>query len=1115
MWIVRLALRRPYTFVVMALAILLLGATAIVTMPVDIFPYIDIPVASIVWSYAGIPPEEMEKRIVTTFERAMTTTVNDIEHIESQSYYGVSVVRVYFQPKVRIDMAIAQIEAISNTILRGMPPGIFPPNILKYDASAVPVLQLGLESKTISEQQLFDTAQNFIRTPLATVQGAAVPLPYGGKMRQILVDLDPEAMYAKQLSAVDVSNALNLQNLILPAGNVKIGDREYQVKLNSSPEILREMNNLPIKVVNGATVYLKDVANVRDGFAVQTNVVRTNGTRGSLLTVMRNGQASTLDIVNQVKAALPKILAGLPPEIKVRQLFDQSLFVRAAIGGVVRESISAAILTGLMILLFLGSWRSTLIVCLSIPLSILASVVILNLLGQTINVMTLGGMALAVGILVDDATVEIENTHRNLAMKKPLVRAVLDGAMQIAIPTFVSTLSICIVFVPVLLLTGAAKYLFTPLAMAVVFAMLASYMLSRTLIPTLVHYLLKPEVDMYRTGEHGESASGEGHSIIWRVHFAFNRGFERFRAHYTGMLDWALDHRAPVLTAFLVFAAGSLGLIYLVGSDFFPTVDSGQIRLHARAPAGTRIEKTEMIFAEMENEIRSVIAPSELDTILDNIGLPNGGFNLGFGDSPAIGASDGDILISLKPEHTPSAVYTEQLRKRLHEKFPDLVVFFEAANITNQILNFGLPAPIDVQVTGLEAGPNYKIAQDLAARIAKIPGAADVHIHQVVDAPELKINVDRAKAGQLGLTQRDVTSSLLISLSGSGQVAPNQWLNWGNGVTYQVLVQTPQYKIDSVDALMRTPISTASNVMVLNTPGSMAGSSAAGNAFTGAAPNQASAAYGNPGAMPTSTQLLSNLATIEHGVATEIVNHYNVQPVFDVYANIDRRDLGGVTSQVEKIIQDTKTPQTTSIMLRGQARTMQTSFYRLGLGFIAAIVLVYLLMAVNFQSWVDPFIILSALPGAIAGILWMLFVTQTTFSVPSLMGAIMCIGVATANSILMVVFANDERLDGKGVRSAALSAGFTRLRPVIMTAAAMILGMLPMALSLGEGGEQNAPLGRAVIGGLLLATITTLFIVPIVYTYLRKRPPVDHDQQIAEEEREGLDEPDLFAYERR
>jgi multidrug efflux pump subunit AcrB len=1115
MWIVRLALRRPYTFVVMSLAILLLGATAIVTMPVDIFPYIDIPVVSVVWSYSGIPPEEMEKRIVTNFERAMTTTVNDIEHIESQSYYGVAVVRVYFQPKVHVDMAVAQISAISQSILRGMPPGIFPPSILKYDASSVPIMQLGLESKTISEQQLFDMGQNYIRTPLATVQGAAVPLPYGGKMRQIVVDLDPEAMYAKQLSAVDISNALNLQNLILPAGNVKIGDREYQVKLNSSPQILSEMNNLPMKTVNGATVYLKDVANVRDGFAVQTNVVRTNGTRGALLTVLRNGQASTLDIVNTVKAALPKILAGLPPEVQVRQLFDQSVFVRTAIGGVVKEAITAAILTGLMILLFLGSWRSTVIVCISIPLSILCSIVILNMLGQTINVMTLGGMALAVGILVDDATVEIENTHRNLAMKKPLVRAVLDGAMQIAVPAFVSTLSICIVFVPVLLLSGAAKYLFTPLAMAVVFAMLASYMLSRTLIPTMVHYMLKQEVDMYRTGEHGESGSAAGHSFIWRVHFAFNRRFERFRANYTGLLDWALDHRGAVLAGFLVFSLGSLGLVWLVGSDFFPTVDSGQIRLHARAPAGTRIEKTELVFADIEHEIRGIIAPSELDTILDNIGLPNGGFNLGFGDSPAISASDGDILISLKPEHTSTAIYTDRLRKRLHEKFPDLVVFFEAANITNQILNFGLPAPIDVQVTGRDAGPNYKIAQQLAERIARIPGAADVHIHQVIDAPELRINVDRTKAGQLGLTQRDVTSSLLISLSGSGQVAPNQWLNWGNGVNYQVLVQTPQYKIDSVDALMRTPISAASGVVATNTAGSTAGSSNSGSASTGAAPNQASAAYGNPGTLPNQTQLLSNLATIDHGVATEIVNHYNVQPVFDVYANVDRRDLGGVTSQVEKIMRETTVPRATTLMLRGQARTMQTSFYRLGLGLIAAVILVYLLMAVNFQSWMDPLIILSALPGALAGILWMLFVTQTTFSVPSLMGAIMCIGVATANSILMVVFANDERMEGKGVRAAALSAGFTRLRPVLMTAAAMILGMLPMSLSLGEGGEQNAPLGRAVIGGLLLATATTLFVVPIVYTYLRKQPPVDHDRQIAEEEREGIPEPPLFQYQRR
>jgi multidrug efflux pump subunit AcrB len=1113
MWIVRLALRRPYTFVVMSVAILLLGITAIKTMPIDIFPYIDIPVVSVVWSYSGISPDEMEKRIVTGFERGMTTTVNDIEHIESQSYTGVAVIRVYLQPHARVDLAMAQIAAMSQSAVRGMPPGTFPPSILKYDASSVPILQLGLESKTVSEQQLFDLGQNFIRTPLATVQGASVPLPYGGKMRQIVVDLDPDALYAKHLSPIDVSNAVNLQSLILPAGDVKIGDREYQVRLNSSPEALREMNDLPVKTVNGATVYMKDVANVRDGYAVQTNVVRTNGTRGALLTIMRNGQASTLDIVNQVKAILPKILAGLPPEVKVRELFDQSLFVRASINGVLREASMAAVLTGLMILLFLGSWRSTLIVCISIPLSILTSIVILDLMGETINVMTLGGLALAVGILVDDATVEIENTHRNLAMKKPLVRAVLDGAMQIAVPALVSTLSICIVFVPVLLLTGAAKYLFTPLALAVVLAMLASYMLSRTLIPTMVHYLLKQEVDMYRRGEHGEGQTdGKRHSIIWRVHFAFNRRFERFRAAYTGLLDWTLDHRATVMTGFMVFALGSLGLIFLIGSDFFPTVDSGQIRLHARAAAGTRIEKTEMIFADIENEIRKIIPANELQTILDNIGLPNGGFNLGFGDSPTIGTSDGDILISLTPEHTSTEIYTDRLRKHLRQKFPELVFFFEAANITNQILNFGLPAPIDVQVTGRDAGPNYKIAQQLAERIAQIPGAADVHVHQVIDGPELRVNVDRVKAGQFGMTQRDVANSMLISLSGSGQVAPNQWLNWNNGVSYQILVQTPQYKIDSVDALMRTPIATGQTAVMSNTAGSTAGAANATDSSTGAAPNQASMAYGNPGAMPDQTQLLSNLATIDHGLTTEIVNHYNVQPVFDVYANLDRRDLGGVTSQVEKIMAQTHVPKTTTLMLRGEAKTMRDSFYRLGLGLIAAVVLVYLLMAVNFQSWVDPLIILSALPGALSGILWMLFVTQTTFSVPSLMGAIMCIGVATANAILMVVFANDERLEGKGVRAAALSAGYTRLRPVLMTAAAMILGMVPMALGIGEGAEQNAPLGRAVIGGLLLATVTTLFVVPIVYTYLRKQPPVDHDKQIEEEEREGLADLELQLY---
>jgi multidrug efflux pump subunit AcrB len=1096
----------------MSVAILLLGVASIVTMPIDIFPYIDIPVISIVWNYNGISPEEMENRILTQFERGMTTIVNDIEHIESQSYYGVSVIRVYFQPKVKVEMAMAQLAAQGQSATRGMPPGIFPPNILKYDASSVPILQLGLESKTLSEQEIYDLAQNFIRTPLATVQGASIPGPYGGKQRQILVDLDPNAMYAKQLSATDVSNAINLQSLILPAGTVKIGDREYPVRLNSSPEVVAELNDLPIKTVNGATVYMRDVATVRDGYSVQTNIVRTNGTRGTLLTIMRNGQASTLDIVNKVKAALPRIEAAMPPELKVRELFDQSLFVRASISGVVKEAVTAAVLTGLMILLFLGSWRSTVIVCISIPLSILTSLIILNLMGQTINVMTLGGLALAVGILVDDATVEIENTHRNLAMKKPLVRAVLDGAQQIAIPAFVSTLSICIVFAPVLLLTGAAKYLFTPLALAVVYAMLASYMLSRTLIPTMVHYMLKPEVDMYRAGEHGEGGTAEGHPLVWRVHFAFNRRFERFRAAYTGLLDWALDHRPLVLSVFLIFSFGSLGLVYLVGSDFFPTVDSGQIRLHAQAPAGTRIEKTELLFAEIEKEIRAVIPSGELDTILDNIGLPPGGFNLAFGDSATIGNNDGDILISMTQDHTPTEITTERLRQRLREKFPDMVFFFEAANITNQILNSGLPAPIDVQVTGRDAGPNYRIAQQLEERIARVPGTADVHIHQVLNAPELRIKVDRVKASELGLTQRDVANSVLISLSGSGQVAPNFWLNWKNGVSYTITVQTPQYKLDSVDKLMRTPVSPAGALEAFNTAGSMAGASNAGDGATGTAPNQSSAAYGNPGALPYQTQLLSNLATIEHDTGPEIANHYNVQPVFDVYANIDRRDLGGVASQVQKIIDETKIPKTSQITLRGQAATMKSSFYRLGLGLLAAIVLVYLLMAVNFQSWVDPFIILTALPGALSGILWMLYATQTTLNVPSLMGAIMCIGVATANSILMVVFANDERMEGKGAREAALSAGYTRLRPVLMTAAAMILGMLPMALGIGEGAEQNSPLGRAVIGGLLLATVTTLLIVPIVYSYLRKEPPIDHDRQIEEEEREGLPESEFQMF---
>jgi multidrug efflux pump subunit AcrB len=1053
----------------MAVLMLVIGVAAIITMPTDIFPYIDIPVVSAVWLYPGLSPDEMEKRVVTICERAMTTTVNDIEHIESTSYNGVSVIRVFFQPNVKVELAVAQVTSIVQTILRVLPPGIFPPAILKYDAASVPILQLALSSETLSEQTLYDLGLNFIRTQLATVQGASVPLPLGGKQRQVMVDLNPDALYAKRLSATDVSSALNQQNLILPAGTAKIGDRDYFIGMNSSPGLVSQLNDLPIRTVNGATIYIKDVAQVRDGFAVQTNVVRVNGRRASLLTVLKNGKASTLEIVNSVKTAMVRILAGMPPDLHVRQLFDQSLFVRAAINGVLREGAIAAALTGLMILLFLGSWRSTLIVCISIPLSILTSIIILSALGQTINVMTLGGLALAVGILVDDATVEIENIHRNLGMKKPIVPAILDGAQQIAVPAFVSTLSICIVFVPVLLLTGAAKYLFTPLAMAVVFAMLTSYLLTRTLVPTMVHFMLKPEVELYQQGEEGKPAHAPG--LIWRVHHAFDERFERMRARYARGLDYALHHRGLVAIAFGLFCVASLSLAFLVGRDFFPYVDSGQMRLHVNAPEGTRIEETEQIFARIEAEIRKEIPANELHTIVDNIGLPGGGINLAFGDSSTIGVSDGEILIALNEEkHGPTVEYQRRLRDRLNTRFPDCTFYFQAANITNQILNFGLPAPIDVQIVGRDYKNNYKIAQQIQRRMAAVPGAVDVHIKQEVAYPSVQINVDRTRANQTGLTQRDVSSSILISLSSSGQVAPNQWLNPANGVNYQVAVQTPQYRIDSFDAIGRTPI-------------------------TGPSSN------GQP-------QLLSNLATFQRGTTVAVVNHYNVQPTFDVFANTDRRDLGGVASEVYNIVNEFqgKLAKGNFIDVRGQVDTMNSSFFRLGLGILFALLLVYLLMVVNFQSWVDPFIILMAIPGTLSGILWMLYVTQTTLNVPSLMGAIMSIGVATANSILLVTFANDERVAGKDSIQAALSAGVTRIRPVIMTATAMMIGMLPMALSLGEGGEQNAPLGRAVIGGLLIATFSTLFFVPIMYTFLRKESPVDWEERIEKEAHELIPE---------
>src|SRR5262245_30404665 len=1101
MWIVRLALSRPYTFVVMAILIAILGGSAIATMAVDIFPYIDIPVVSVLWVYNGLSPEEMEKRVVTNFERSLTSNVNDIEHIESQSFSGYAVVRIYFHPNVKVDMAVAQVTATMNTSLRQMPPGMFPANILKYDAASVPILQLGLSSDTLREPEIFDIGNSFIRTPLGTVQGASVSYPLGGKQRAVMVDLNLEELYAKQLSPIDVSNALNLQNLILPAGTAKLAQTEYQVRVNSSPILLNDLNNLPVKTVNGATVYIKDVAQVRDGFQVQNNIVRTNGNRGVLITITRNGNASTLRIVDAVKAALPRILANVPPELKVTTLADQSVFVRASIAGVLREAVIAAGLTAMMILLFLGSWRSTLIVCVSIPLSILTSIFILSTLGQTINVMTLGGLALAVGILVDDATVEIENTHRNLAMRKPLVQAVLDGASQIAVPTFVSTLSICIVFVPVLLLTGTAQYLFTPLALAVVFAMMASYLLSRTLVPTMVHHMLRSEVAVYHAGGHG------GQGVLWTLHRGMNALFEWLRYRYMGLLDLSLKQRAPVLIGFLVVSLGSLLFVRMVGRDFFPDVDAGTMRLHARMSPGTRIEQTEIRFADVEQEIRRTLPADEIDTILDNIGIPNAWSSLAQGDVPNIAATDGEIMISLNRErHGPVGDYEVLLRRRLSEKFPEMVFFFEPANITNQILNFGLPAPIDLQVVGSNATGNYKIAQQLRDRIARIPGAVDVHIHQVFEQPQLNLNVDRVKAGQLGLTQRDVTSSMLISLSGNNQVAPSFWLNPATGISYNVGVQTSQYRIDSLDQLLRTPVTPATATVAETTAGSLAGVAAAGNASVGSSPTGASLASGNPGAMASgTTQLLSNLVDVSRSYGPVIVNHYNVAPVFDVYANVDRRDLGTVGTAVEAIVagEQSSLPRGTTLVLRGEYNTMQSSFFRLGLGIAFAVVLVYLLMAVNFQSWLDPFIILTALPGAMAGILWTLFVTRTTLSVPSLMGSIMSIGVATANSILLVTFANDERASVPLARDAMLSAGFARLRPVLMTAAAMILGMLPMALGLGEGGEQNAPLGRAVIGGLLGATATTLFIVPIIYSYLRTKPPADMERRLQQEEAEA------------
>jgi multidrug efflux pump subunit AcrB len=1055
MWIVQLALKRPYTFVIMALLIVILGGLAITRMPTDIFPEIDIPVVSVIWNYSGVSPEEMAEIITVRSERAFTTQVNDIEHIESQSLPGVAVIKVFFHPNAKIDAAVAQLAASSQASLKSLPTGITPPSIIRYNASAVPILQLGISSDSLPEQQLYDYGYNFIRTQLANVQGASFPLPYGGRPRQVSVDLDPRSLYAHSLSAGDVVNAINTQSLILPSGSVKIGAQEYTVRLNSAPELTAAFNRLPIRQSHGATVFVGDVAHVRDGYAVQTNIVRHNGARGALLTVLKNGGSSTLEIVKQLTAMLPRVRATLPSSLQLRLMFDQSIFVRAAIAGVLREATVAALLTGIMILLFLGSWRSTIIVCISIPLSILTSLSVLYLMGETINVMTLGGLALAVGILVDDATVEIENIHRNFGLGKHILRAILEGAMQIAVPAFVSTLCICIVFVPVIFLTGAAKYLFTPLALAVVLAMMASYLLSRTLVPTMVRYLLAAEAERYH-GDEGELAEGKG--IFAAFHAAFQNAFARFRAGYRNLLAACLAHRALVTTSFFLICGGSLALAPILGEDFFPLVDAGQIRLHVRAPAGTRIEETEHYFAQVEDTIRGVIPSRELSDIVDNIGLPYSGLNLAMSDNVTIGPFDGEVLVSMRPgEHASTWGYVRELRKRLNHDFPELTVFFQPADIVGQILNFGLPAPIDVQVVGplSNAKANYALAREIERRLGRIPGAVDVHTHQVLNVPELMFQVDRTRAEQVGLTQKDVADSLLISLASSVQIAPNYWIDPRNSIDYPISVMTPQYRVDSTAELLRTPFRTAG----------------AANA-----------------AVP---QMLTNLGRLERDTTASVVNHYNVQPLYDVYANVQDRDLGAVSADVDRVLADVagKVPKGSFLETRGQVATMRSSFRGLGWGLLFAVVLVYFVMVVNFQSWLDPFIILMALPGALAGIVLMLFVTQTTLNVPSMMGAIMSIGVATANSILLVNFANDLRETGSDATAAALEAGFTRLRPVVMTALAMIAGMLPMALGWGEGGEQNAPLGRAVIGGLLLATVATLFFVPVVYSVLRRKPP--------------------------
>jgi CzcA family heavy metal efflux pump len=1036
MWIVRLALNRPYTFIVFALVILLISPLVITRTPTDIFPEINIPVVSIVWNYGGLSPTDIEQRIVSGYERSLTTTVNDIEHVESQTMEGRSIIKVYFQPHANVALAIAQISAISATAIRGMPPGTNPPLVITYSASTVPIMQLGLRGEGLSEQELNDIAVNFLRNRLAVIPGAATPYPYGGKQRQVSVNVDISALQAKGLSPVDVINAVTAENLILPAGTVKMGSIEYPVEMNGSTNTIAELNDLPIKTVNGATVYLRDVAFVSDGFSPQTNIVRMDGQRGVLLSVFKTGGSSTLDIVQRLYDLIPQVKETLDPRLRIALMFDQSIFVRAAVQGVIREALIAACLTALMILLFLGNWRSTVIIAVSIPLSILVSICVLSALGETINIMTLGGLALAVGILVDDATVEIENINRNLAQGKETVRAILDGAQQIAVPAFVSTLCICIVFVPMFFLTGVAKFLFVPLAEAVVFAMLASYLLSRTLVPTLAMYLLR--------GHHGEEHA-TGNDPFSRLQRGFTRGFERMRHGYRDSLAFCLDHSGTFVILFLLLCVGSAPIATVLGRDFFPSVDAGLIRLHLRGRVGQRVEETARECDEVENIVRQVIPPEDLGNMLDNTGLPYSSLNMSYSNSGTIGTSDAEILISVNPDHkTPTSHYIDLLRGRLAETFPGTQFFFQPADIVSQILNFGVPAPIDVQLTGPNIRANYALAQQIANRMQVIPGAVDVHVHQMFEQPTLHLDVNRTRAQSVGLGQNDVAQSLLLTLSSSFQTAPSFWANPQNGINYTVAVQVPQYKIDSMQSLENIPVSSANTTM---------------------------------------PQVLGNLAEFQLLAKPAELSDYDAQPLINIYSSIEGRDLGGVADDVRKVMAEFQhnLPRGTELRMRGQVQTMTSSFTGLAAGLVVAIALVYLLIVVNFQSWLDPFIIITALPGALAGILWMLLLTKTTLSVPSLTGTIMCMGVATANSILMVSFSRERLREGLNSTEAALEAGFIRIRPVLMTALAMMIGMVPMALGMGEGGEQNAPLGRAVIGGLLFATFATLFFVPCVF----------------------------------